>query len=80
MAPSAVDVGSAVKYELEGGYGKGKRSEMHTDVRTLNVNFESFFGVKPARVAQDFAIPLAEQSYLPKVAGPLSSLPDVQSL
>ncbi|KAH7024722.1 uncharacterized protein B0I36DRAFT_295397 [Microdochium trichocladiopsis] len=43
---------------------------MHTDIRTLDVNLERFFGTKPTRVDDAFAISLAEQSYLPKVDDP----------
>ncbi|KAE8133790.1 hypothetical protein BDV38DRAFT_274004 [Aspergillus pseudotamarii] len=46
------------------------RDEMHTDVRTLEVEFEHFFGIVPSKINRRFPLSLSEQSYLPKVENP----------
>ncbi|KAJ1329822.1 hypothetical protein MN608_06558 [Microdochium nivale] len=70
MAPSAVQIDSALEHPPKNSRTQGMHSEIHTYVRTLDVNFERFFGTKPTRVDEAFTISLTEQSYLPKVDDP----------
>ncbi|THC89183.1 hypothetical protein EYZ11_011370 [Aspergillus tanneri] len=66
---SVASNGTANLARKDGVYGK-HNDEMHTNVRTLEVDFELFFGIVPSNVNKSFSLTLSEQSYLPKVDNP----------
>ena len=67
MAPAVVTENGSVNLAKKDVVNGKHTDEMHTGVRTLEVDFERFFGVVPSRVNSSFSLTLAEQSYLPKV-------------
>lgn len=71
MAPSIVTDNVTTNLETENGVNGKHTDEMHTGVRTLEVDFERFFGIEPSKVNRSFSLTLAEQSYLPKVVSHL---------
>ena len=45
----------------------GTIRELHTNIKTLNVDYKQFFGNTPIRVDKKFKLNLSDLSYLPKV-------------
>ncbi|KAK2757996.1 hypothetical protein FQN54_004402 [Arachnomyces sp. PD_36] len=70
MAPSIVTDNGAASLARNEEVHEKHIDEMHTGVRSLEVNFERFFGIVPSNVNESFSLTLAEQSYLPKVDNP----------
>ena len=68
MAPSQIATnvnGHAIP--TKNGINGSHNDEMHTNERSLEVDFKRFFGVAPCRINGTFSLHLAEESYLPKV-------------